>query len=152
MKSIRHNVFETNSSSCHSLSIFERSAWDSFEKGDSFVYMPYSVSEAKIISLEDTRKAIIDMIKEAKSRTFNDLPKVLSDLEKNDSLIKEIIENKYSVGDILGHDFDDILDDLEIDNYDHAYGEKSEIYGIEEFDSHIFKKDYCVVVMGERCC
>lgn len=39
MRTIRRNVFETNSSSCHSISIFSRNIWEKFQNGE-IVFKP----------------------------------------------------------------------------------------------------------------
>ena len=55
MKVVRKGVFETNSSSVHSLTIVTKEEYDKLDSTDSFIYQEkiYSFEEAKKIVLEE---------------------------------------------------------------------------------------------------
>ena len=79
MKTTRKGVFETNSSSTHSISIFDDSDFKKFQKGELF----WDPNTDSLITKEETKEKIIKNL-----TTYDDYK--LEDLE--DLTIKELLE------------------------------------------------------------
>lgn len=59
MKTTRKSVFETNSSSTHSISVFDTSDFDKFQKGELY----YDPDSDSLVSEEKAKKLTIDILK-----------------------------------------------------------------------------------------
>ena len=64
---IRHNTFETNSSSTHSLSICTKDEWKEFMHGKTL----YSIAEKKFIPVSEVEKKMLDYDEEEREYIMN---------------------------------------------------------------------------------
>ena len=91
MKQIRVGVFETNSSSTHSLTIVSKEEYEKFKSGD-FVW---NKDFSKLQSLEDAKK---ELIKERK--------KWDEDFEETPENVEELLEETTETYDNFGSDYE----------------------------------------------
>ena len=65
---IRQGVFETNSSSVHSITICSKNEWDAFEKGE----MMYNTRKCQLVPTEEGNALNADMIERYKNRGYGE--------------------------------------------------------------------------------
>ena len=90
MKTIRSNVFETNSSSCHSVTLISKSDYESLQDGVKYPYdvdFWYDEHESTIIKLPSDKFRTVEEI-------YQDLTNVLNDttseyLQEDKKVVKE---------------------------------------------------------------
>lgn len=155
MRTIRRGTFETNSSSAHTLVMFKEDDWDKFEKGEMFIRYPYSFEDAELISMENARKEIIDMLKQFKKDndkiSEEDWKKTMEYIN-SDSNLNKLINNSFDVEDYLGDEWEDSLDGLDLCTYNTAYGDDSEFWPDEDMYGTIYRKEGVVTVCGIYAC
>ena len=133
MKTIRYNVFETNSSSTHSLTIVDEDEFEKFKKCE------YLLDYHTFVSAEDEYKNVMDNLEKYEDNmsdeyretyktelTFEKFKEVLSKLSDNDL---SYYHRKNAREDIQTH-FDAVKAALgeEIETYDTMGGEEYETF------------------------
>ena len=142
MKTIRHNVFETNSSSTHSLTIVDEDEFEKFKNCDLLLDSDYDT----LVSAEDEYKNVTDNLERYEDNmsdeyretyktelTFEKFKEVLSKLSDNDL---SYYHRKDARKDIQTH-YDAVKAALgeEIETYDTIGGEE-----YEKFERHYTTK------------
>lgn len=156
MITLRKGTFETNSSSCHTLSIYNIDDWNKLVNNSAFVLEPYSFKDSKIISMETTRNLIKDCMEDFRIKNNLDFEPYNNFYEKlqDDVFLKKVIQNNYHMENVT----DDPLLKNSLDNlgliysYDEAFGDNSEIWCDEDEDSFIYIKGDTVVISGQISC
>ena len=101
---IRQGVFETNSSSTHSLSVFKTSDWERFKKGE-MVITGYP-EESRLVDINDVNPENIYNI-EDEDQDWHDYDyytyDTYSDLGYYDEIIKQI--GDYTIISLYGEDY-----------------------------------------------
>lgn len=101
---VRQGVFETNSSSTHSLSVFKTSDWERFKKGE-MVITGYP-EESRLVDINDVDSENIYNI-EDEDQDWHDYDyytyDTYSDLGYYDEIIKQI--DDYTIMSLYGEDY-----------------------------------------------
>lgn len=159
MKTIRNNTFETNSSSCHSVTLISKSDYKSLQDKIKYPYdvdFWYEEHESTIIKLPSDKLRTVEEIYQDLTKVLNDTTKELSEyLQEHEKVVKENWSVDYVKKCLANpNDYDnDIIESFwEYFNYSDIASDKLKIIReldeiidenhIEEFnDTYIFEGD-----------